>query len=252
MVLFHGGSIGWGQWYPNVADLADHFTVYAIDLPIACDQAELSKHRAKDLPNSMLVRVLRILRELKLEGCHLVGSSFGGWLAAKVALTDFPTSKLVLVDAVGFTQKMAFADRVMGFYPLARLISQTVLRPKPGNKNLERFLRAVFYDPLSPLPSEFLDYFQASMVRSHNILFISKLAQVFRRLSLSDEVRHISNDSLIIWGSHDKLMPIGECIDALRGIPRHQIQVVRAGHIPSIEASEEFNRLVVKFLKSGD
>jgi predicted nucleotidyltransferase len=33
IVLIHGGNIGWGQWYPNIPELARYFKVYALDLP---------------------------------------------------------------------------------------------------------------------------------------------------------------------------------------------------------------------------
>ena len=33
VMLIHGGNIGWGQWYPNIKTLAEHFSLYGIDLP---------------------------------------------------------------------------------------------------------------------------------------------------------------------------------------------------------------------------
>jgi len=33
LLLIHGANFGWGVWYPNIPELAKHFTVYAIDLP---------------------------------------------------------------------------------------------------------------------------------------------------------------------------------------------------------------------------
>ena len=49
---------------------------------------------------------------------------------------------------------------------------------------------------------------------------------------------------------YDKLLPFIESMEDFKLIPNSKIEVIdEAGHIPSIEKADEFNRLVISFLR---
>lgn len=82
-VLLPGRSSGVPMWSLNLADLAGERTVYALD---AIGDAGLSvqTNPLKDAPDQ--ARWLeQVFGELGLKKVHLVGHSFGGWLAANYA-----------------------------------------------------------------------------------------------------------------------------------------------------------------------
>ena len=41
LLLLHGANMGWGQWYANIAELSEQFTVYALDLPGAGNSSKI-------------------------------------------------------------------------------------------------------------------------------------------------------------------------------------------------------------------
>lgn len=130
-------------------------------------------------------------------------------------------------------------------------MSQTLLKPNRSNKNIERFIRSVFYNPKLPLLNEFIDYFYKTMETSHNLLFISRLSSSYgrKKLSLLNSLVKIKNNTLIIWGEKDKLMPLSKVEQNFKLIPKVEVRIIKdAGHIPSIEKSEEFNKIIVDFL----
>jgi len=83
LILFHGGAGSWTHWIRNIPALAQHFTVYAVDLPGGGDSDDVPA----DIPPSEYVdRVCAGVTELAAGGqIDLAGFSFGGVNAAMVA-----------------------------------------------------------------------------------------------------------------------------------------------------------------------
>ena len=138
---------------------------------------------------------------------------------------------------------------MLSFYPLAKVLANTVLRPSRKNKNLERFLKDVFYDKSYPLTKEFLDYFYETMSLSHNLLFISKLINLRKSFILSrEEIKKIKNQVFVVWGKNDKLMPINKNLQNIKLLPDVNLKIIdEAGHFPSMERPKEFNEAIINF-----
>jgi pimeloyl-ACP methyl ester carboxylesterase len=254
LLLLHGGNIGWGQWYPNIPELAKHYRVYALDLPGAGRSSRIDFAKL-DL-NQDLVEVAEKFIALKgLRRSVVIGASAGGWIAAQLALRDPEIiSKIVLVDAVGLSGHFSFTDRVLSFYRLMKFVSKTLLSPERENRRVEAFLRGAFFSAAHPLRQEFIEYFYETMRDSHNLLFISRLAQhvVKGDLALMPELPKIKSEALIVWGEQDRLMPLEKCQPNFSLLSRAKVSVIKnAGHMPSLEKPEEFNSAVIAFLQNG-
>lgn len=256
LLLIHGGNIGWGQWYPNISDLARHFSVFAIDLPGAGRSTRLD-YSQLDFKSDFVDVVDEFIALQNFQRLNIVGSSIGGWIALKLAIRhggDGILSKLELVDCIGFTSHLRLADRLLGFYSLATLLSKTLLRPHRANKNIEKFLRDVFYDKSFPISDAFIDYFYETMETSHLLLLISKMSSPWgmrEEFVLESDLPKVKAEVMVIWGREDRLLPPDQNIENVRLIPNVRIKILQdAGHIPSIEKSEQFNKLTLEFLKS--
>ena len=254
VLLIHGGNIGWGQWYLNIPELSRHFKVYALDLPGAGRSTRIDYSKL-NLDRDFVDVVDQFIKLKNLNDVNIVGSSIGGWIALKLALKDNPRiNRLVLVDSLGFTDYVSFSNRIIGIYPVAKIISKTILRPHRENKNVEKFLRSVLHDPDLPLKKEFIDYFYETMETSHNILFFSCLSSIFginKELILRNELPRIRNNTLIVWGKNDKLLPLEKNRDSFKLIQYAQVGIIEnSHHMPFIEKYAEFNKLIIDFLKS--
>ncbi|OBB60421.1 alpha/beta hydrolase [Mycobacterium sp. 852013-51886_SCH5428379] len=83
MVLIHGFFLTSAMWWQQVAELTDEFTVYALDM---LGQTGASSQSRSVLTPAAGARCIDAVAEaLDLRGVHLVGHSYGGWLATHTA-----------------------------------------------------------------------------------------------------------------------------------------------------------------------
>lgn len=99
MVLLHGRAGTTVMWEPNLAAFVDRGPVYSIDL---IGEAGRSKQTvAIRTPEDQAAWLAEVFADLKLDGVHLVGYSFGGWLAANFAArAPQRLASLTLIDPV--------------------------------------------------------------------------------------------------------------------------------------------------------
>ena len=70
------------------------------------------------------------------------------------------------------------------------------------------------------------------------------------RMTVTKTTRKISVRTLVVTSTHDTLYPrtVGE--DMARRIPHARLAVIeRAGHLSNLERPDEFNRIVLEFLR---
>jgi pimeloyl-ACP methyl ester carboxylesterase len=252
VLLLHGANIGWPQWYQNIADLAKNFKVYALDLPGAGDSTMVDFHKMEF--EEFVGIVDDFIKAHKLDQLDIVGSSFGGWIALRLAIQHKPyIRKIALGNPLGFTTHMPARFRPVSIRPFAVMMTKTALKPVRSNKNLEKFMRDVFFDKQLPLAPEFVDYFYELSKKSHNLLFISRLAHfkgMRKELYLRNNLSKIDKPVLVIWGKEDILMPYGTVTDSIESIPGVRLETLdKIGHMPPVEAPATFNKLVTDYLK---
>lgn len=248
LVLLHGGTLGWGQWYPNISVLAQRFTVYALDLP-GGGRSSLVDFPRLDLAGDFLEPLSSFITSLPYP-LRIIGSSFGGWLAIKLALVQPARIKrLVIADTLGLSTTFPIQDKILGVYPIAKFLAQTIFNPIRENRRLEKLMRSVFYNSATPLSPTFIQYFYETMKRSHNVLMISRLAALRRKLLLIDQLPLIKTPTLIMWGEQDKLLPLPYNQPSFSLLPHGQsVIIAESGHMPSLEQSTLFNAELLKFL----
>ncbi|SDM17552.1 alpha/beta fold hydrolase [Allokutzneria albata] len=84
VVLLHGGNTTPAAWHPTVAALAEGRAVYAVDV---LGEPGMSTQTAPMIKSADTAEWLTaVLDGLGLERVHLIGMSYGGWIAANQAL----------------------------------------------------------------------------------------------------------------------------------------------------------------------
>ncbi len=252
VLLIHGANIGWPQWHLNIDALAQHFKIYALDLPGAGGSSKVTFSKT-DFEADYLNVVDLFVKKLGLKKLDVVGSSFGGWVAMRMAIEHKPyLNKLVVTNPIGFTKHMPIKFRPVSLKPFAVMLTKTALKPSRSNKNLEKFMRDVFYNKNLLLAPEFIDYFYELSKESHNLLFISRLAHysgMRQELYLGNDLGKVAVPSLIIWGKQDPLMPFHTVKPEFKKFKDANIEILEnVGHMPPVEAAPRFNKLVTKFL----
>ena len=240
VIFLHAGIADSRMWEPQAVAFEKQFDV------IRPDQRGFGKSEVPRGPWSPVEDLLALIDELGLKPAHLVGCSMGGSVAIDFAL-DHPDriSKLVLVgSAIG-----GFAFRPEH----AHLFAEASTARKAGDLDaLNQAMAHLFLDGpgrprgyvAEPLRALFLDM-NAIAVRAdfekappaQNVLAIRRLHE-------------ITAPTLVVIGDKD-VPTVLEAADLLAdSIPSARKAIIKdAAHLPNLEHPEEFNRLVLDFLR---
>ena len=176
---------------------------------------------------------LDFLEQLELERATLVGSSMGGWMAMEMAIRDTSRIKsLVLVSPAGLAAP--------GVQP-----ADIFLLPP------EEVVRRLFHDQqlaearlAEPLTPESIDVSLKNRHTTARLAWEPRLHDPH----LPKWLHRIDVPVLLIWGEHDRILPV-QFVDTYRRLlPKAQVAIVKgAGHLPHAEKPEQFCELVTRF-----
>jgi len=254
LLLIHGINIGLGQWYKNIGELAKKFTVYAIDLPGSGDSSKVDFSKI-DLEKDFVAVVANFIRQLGLKDLIIVGHSFGGWIALKLALLGtVGIKKIILVSSMGLTSYLPprYFLVVSGFF--TKLMVATVMRPT--RENMKDFLLSVVHGS-KVIDEDFVDYFYSTVNKdsiTHPFSLIHQFVKPFRiqdRFVFFEEISSITTPILGIAGSRDPLIPFNKVKQRYTMFPNADLRIIDdTGHTPFLEQPKIFNNLVINFCLS--
>ena len=179
---------------------------------------------------------LDVLEALPFEKVTLVGLSFGGWLAAEVAVKcAHRLDRLVLVDALG----IKISDR------------ETPDICDVFNTSPQEVQRRSWHDPGKWAPDFNAMSDEQLVVRARNwdSLCLYGWHPYMYNAQLKRWLRRITVPTLVLWGASDGIVTpsYGRAYAALISGSRFEV-IEQAGHHPEIEQPEAFVDRLVKFL----
>lgn len=251
VVLLHGGgpgASGVSNYARNIDALAQRFRVIVPDMP---GYGQSSKHVDHSDPFGYLADMMRgLLDELGLLSAHLVGNSYGGAAALRLALdTPQRAGKLVLMGPGGIG-----TTRALPTDGLKSLLSY-YRGHGPSRDKLAAFIRTYLVYDGAAVPDDLIELrYQASLdpavVADPPLQRPSGLRTLWRMdLTRDRRLRHLPNPTLVLWGRDDKVnRPSGGPL-LQRLMPNAELVMTsHTGHWMQWERAELFNRLVTDFL----
>ena len=232
LVYLHSAG-GETDWMPFHELLAEHYTVYVPAHPGFALSGGLDEIR--DMQDYVW-HTVDLLAALKLNNVPVVGFSLGGWLGAELAvLRPNLVSKLVLTNAVGLHVPGA---------PLSELFID----------DLEEMKRLMFYDLNDPaiplaLPTGLDDPRILMWLRAREATARVGWNPYLHNPRLKKHLHRIACPTLVLWGRHDKMVPLahGECY--VQHIPGAKLHVLEnCAHMLPFEKPREFAAAVREFV----
>jgi pimeloyl-ACP methyl ester carboxylesterase len=239
LVLVHGATVDSRMWQPQLAALADEFTIVAWDEPGA--------GRSSDVPADFglpdYARCLAVLIDaLELGPAHVAGLSWGGTVVlelyrhhAELVVT------LILVDTYAGWKGSLPEEEVRARVELSRRVIAA-----PADE----------FDPTPPglfagdPPGEFLPLLKkmaADVRRESMSTALSVMAEADQR----DLLPRIAVPTLLIWGERDARSPLSVARQFEQVIPASKLVVIpAAGHVSNLEQPEPFNDAVREFCRA--
>ena len=253
VVLIHGLGASAEIWSPNIGALAAGHRVFVPDLP---GFGRTAVPAGMDFSPAAYSRFVRdFMTALGIGRAALVGHSLGGGVALRVIL-DEPgrVDRLVLASSAGLGPDVSLPLRIASLPFFDRLFV------KPPLPVFTRFLHRLVYDPAAISP-EFARlyydmFFQPGAVRAFTGILRAVVTIRGARPGILEPLRKglgtIAAPVLILWGRRDRILPVGQAIEAAGRIPGARLHIFeRCGHMPNVEHPEAFNRLVLGFLAEG-
>jgi pimeloyl-ACP methyl ester carboxylesterase len=242
VILLHGLGGDGSRWGPNIVPLAREFRVIALD---QIGFGESDKPLANYHPGMLAEFLVRFIAKIGAAKASLVGSSMGAD-AALYAAVHFPevVDRLVLADGGGFHRSAAMMPSEQPDSHLRQIQNGVT------SQETREFLRILFHNK-SLVTARFVEDNLALRLRSSYA--ISKIQEATEKglgSPSEEEVRAVKIRTLIVWGRYDELAnPVSA--DRLAAVIPGSRKVIidDAGHLPQLEKSEQFNRVVAEFLR---
>lgn len=180
-------------------------------------------------PADLADHYLTLLAELDMSGVTVVGFSFGGWIAAELALRADPrVARLVIVDGVGIEVED---------HPIAG-----------GGKLTPAELHAASYhdpDRFAVLSDEQRDE------RAANLAALASYAAGGPDGELPSRLAEVRIPALVVWGESDRIVDPGYGRAYAEAFADARFELIpRAGHLPQLEQPEALARAILAFVGS--
>ena len=245
LVLVPGFGTGLWIWYRQIPALAERFRV------IAFDPRGVARSDKPDEPVTMrgyADDVAALLEALNVERAHVLGASFGGFVAQEFALAHASSTRSLVLCCTSFGG------------PRHRPPAPETLQAIASTKGLnteervrENLLLAFSREFVANEPEEVE---RVIALRAENDVpeyaYLRQL-QAAMAFDAEERVANIEAPTLVLTGDADVIVPHENSVNLAARIPGARLRIVEGGsHTFFIERPGEFNSAVMEFIESLD
>jgi pimeloyl-ACP methyl ester carboxylesterase len=250
VVFVHGLSGSWQNWLEQLPVFARDHRVVAVDLP---------GFGASEMPDWQISisgygRWLDALYDaLGIDVAAVVGNSMGGFISAELAIA-YPArvERLVLVSAAGLTVEHQRHDRTLAVLrTLDRRLAAYAGWLGTRSDTLARRPRArrMIFGLVAHRPDLLPGPLVAEQIRGSGKAGFVPALDALTSYPIRDRLPEIACPTLIVWGTKDWLVPVGDADEFARLIPNaRKVVWPETGHMAMLERPAAFNRLLAAFL----
>jgi pimeloyl-ACP methyl ester carboxylesterase len=232
LFLHADGGGGWFEFHGLLAGAG--FDVIAPDHPGFSKSDDFPLVEAVD---DLVYHYLDVLGALGLDRVHVVGASFGGWIAAELAVAaSHRIRSLVLMSAAGLR---------LPEHPVADLF----LMPPP------RLVETLFHNPPPAPDGAAAPDIDGVLAAYRDMTALARFcwAPFMSNPKLERRLRRISVPTLVVAPSDDRLIPVAHArryADLIEGA--RFAEVPDCGHAMYVERPAEFADVVTSFLRLSE
>jgi pimeloyl-ACP methyl ester carboxylesterase len=245
LVLVPGFGTGLWIWYRQVPAFAERFRTIVFDpRGVARSQAPDAPFTMRDLADDLAA----LLEGLKVEKAHVLGASFGGFVAQEFALAHPERTRSLVLCCTSYggtghvppaPETLAAIASTKGLNTAERVRENLLLAfsPRFVGEQPEEVERVIRLRAESDVPeSAYLRQLQAAVA-----------------FDAAARVGEIKAPTLVVTGDADRIVPHENSSNLAAAIPGARLRVIDGGsHAFFIEQAGEFNRAVVEFVRHLD
>lgn len=232
LVMLHAASLSAVQWHLQAADLGSHHRLFAVD--IMGDIGRSTQTRPIHSRTDAATWLAEVMDALEVENAALIGSSFGGFLCANLAVAKPERVRaMVLLAPAATLQPFSTAARIIirlgSLVPLPSTVRPGLRAMMGGGLPDERIVRQMElgvagfrYDPAGLFPSELPDA----------------------------DLRQIRCPTLVLLGENERIYEASAAVNRAQtlipGVSAHILPGL--GHLPGLQDASLVNGLTTQFL----
>lgn len=230
LVLLHGFLGSHLNFSGIVEPLSRERKVYVVDLPgFGLSKASMNGDYSKRGYSDLIVELLDLLN---VGATDILGHSMGGEVALNLAY-HYPerVNKLVLIDSAAYESSKYLPD----FIAESEFLTYLLMKYGFQTYFLQRML---FRQGIGDLSDYEAEEFRLSFSLTNNVSpsFLYLFNQQDDSGSLAAELKNIKNETLVIWGEKDKVIPLDQGERLSEDLPYSTMIVIpKAGHSPMSE-----------------
>ena len=247
LLLLHGfGASALWQWAAQVRPLAAKHELIIPDLLYFGESRSESGEWSLEFQAETMAQ---LLDDLGLETVDLLGMSYGGLVANRLAgMWPDRVRKLIIVDSPGWEMNWDDHQEMLQRFGVEEL-HEFLLPTAP--EGVRRLINVAWHKP-PPIPGFALrDAFRVlfNVQTEEKKALLSALMDPIQNKDRKMELP--TQQTLVLWGAHDQIFPVelGKRFHATLGGGAEMAIIEGAGHAPNLEKSAEFNSRVLEFLQ---
>ncbi|WP_054950911.1 alpha/beta fold hydrolase [Numidum massiliense] len=244
VLLIHGFLGSTFSWRFLLPQLSPFCKVFAVDLPGFGRSDKSTKY-----PYTLAAYAKSLYDLLQAEGVKrvtLIAHSLGGQIALRLAtIAPQLVKQLVLIAPSGYLPEATRLQKFIYALPFTHRFVPFMLKDERVHKELSS---VIYRTDAIDIQSLYDGYVPPLKERSFHRALL-KFARA-RESDLSPEaLRSVRHRTLLIWGRHDRVVPLTVGQRLSQDLPNVQLEVVEeAGHLPMEEKPREVMRHVTNFL----
>ncbi|MBA0838995.1 hypothetical protein Goarm_004770 [Gossypium armourianum] len=246
LLLLHGfGPSAMWQWRRQAQFFSPHFHVYVPDLVFFGDSTTKSKERSEVF---QAVSMGKLMEKLQVKKYHVMGTSYGGFVAYHMAKLWPEKVEKVVIASSGVNMRKADNMELLQRAKVENV--EEIMLPETATQ-LRTLTRLAISRRFTMVP----DFFWKDVINQLYSENRNEKLQLLKGITLlagddSCKLPPLQQDVLIVWGDKDQIFPLKMAYELkeLTGKKTRLEIIQNTSHVPQIENSTRFNNIVKNFL----
>ncbi|SEM61002.1 Pimeloyl-ACP methyl ester carboxylesterase [Mesobacillus persicus] len=243
VVLIHGFLSSLFSFRHLVPLLKERFSIVSVDLPPfgRSGHSPMFKYSYKNIAYT----VVKLLEELNIPKYHLIGHSMGGQIALNI-LYHYPNyaEKAILLCSSGYSKQAKRPLILASYLPFFHLFIKQYL----ARSGLEKNLKNVVYNQ-SLIDDKMRNGYLSPFLENRIFKGLTGLLRHREGDLPSSSLREIRTPCLLIWGDHDKVVPLEVGKRLATDLAHSELVVLKeTGHLVPEERPNEVYQQIKTFI----